>query len=72
LDSSPYPGKLNEVGFIRLVLGHPCHRQFFFLAKHKSGIEVLHNIDIALVLNLHERVQPEMFIQPKGLSKYLD
>jgi hypothetical protein len=71
LDTSPNLGKLNEVGFIRLVLCHPCHRQFFFLPKHKSGIGVLHNIDVALVFGLHERVQAEMFIQPKSFSKYL-
>jgi hypothetical protein len=59
-------GKLNEVGVDNLITGHPCHGKLFSIAKHKSGKELMHEENVVVLLELHERVQTKLSGDPKG------
>jgi hypothetical protein len=58
-------GKLNEVGVDNLITGHPCHGKLFSIAKHKSGKELMHEDNVVVLLELHERVQAKLSGDPK-------
>jgi hypothetical protein len=59
-------GKLNEVGVDNLITGHPCRGKLFSIAKHKSGRELMHEENVVVLLELHERVQAKLSGDPKG------
>jgi hypothetical protein len=59
-------GKLNEVGLDNLITGHPSHGKLFSISKHKGGKELVHEENVVVLLEFHERVKTKLFGDPKG------